>query len=145
MRGLWIAKAPCCRRKQATEAPTGWIEPSNVMFRYVYRDGSNWKAFGAVVFGGSQKMRLDLAERRIREACEEGCLFIAHQVDIPELFLWLVYDLYEDDHCWHEFLGLELTTAPVTDAKRRNLRQLVQEFTRASAAGWQTFEPAERL
>ncbi len=118
--------------------------PPNVRFRYLYRDASNWKAFGEVVFGGHPTLPVWEAESLIRQACEDGCYFIAGQVGIAEVFLWLAWDLDQDDHCWHEFEGLAETQDPVSDPAGRDIRQLVMAFRQAARQGWQVFEPAER-
>ncbi|MEJ5298664.1 MAG: hypothetical protein WHZ52_11575 [Armatimonadota bacterium] len=117
----------------------------NVCFSYMYRDASNWKAFGEIVVQGDPSLSVEDAEQQIREVCSEGLYFIADQVEVPEIFLWLTTRLYDDDHCWHEFEGLKETDAPVTDPEGRSIVELVRVFQRAKDEGWREFEPAERL
>lgn len=77
--------------------------PLSTKFEYLYRDASNYKAFGHVLLEGV----LSVAEREeIIARLEGGEFFIAEQIGVPTLYEML----YEStggptasDHCWHEF------------------------------------------
>ena len=57
----------------------------NTAFNYMYRDGSNFKKRGVAIFANLPTEEL---ERRLIAALSEGLYFIAHQVRVPEVFLW---------------------------------------------------------
>jgi hypothetical protein len=76
------------------------------VFEYIYRDASNYKAYGQLLLAGGYSAE-DM--RQIREVCEEDVRFIAEQIGVPALY----EQLYEysdgptdDDHVFHEFLFL---------------------------------------
>jgi len=123
------------------------MEAKNTIFSYMYRDGSNYKFHGEVVFEGLPD---DVAEKRIRDALGgyDGTGFIANQVDIPEVFPFPERYSYreDDDHCWHEFVGLEPTQKDVTDERGRSISSLAGEFEKIGPAGWKEFDvdPATR-
>ena len=109
-------------------------------FVYVYRDGSNYKQWGEIVFAG--EFSPDLSERLIT-ALDSSEFFIADQVRIPELF-FKGGDLYADDHCWHEFSEIVDTADLATDPYARTFEQFVCEVEVASTNGWRVFDPLER-
>lgn len=81
------------------------------LFRYLYRDGGNFKAFGSIAFDGALSAE-QLVEAR---ACFGGDgLFIAEQLGIPPLYTQL-YPYSGGpiamDHCWHEFLDIRVVAA----------------------------------
>ena len=134
-------------------------QPCNVSFNYMYRDASNWKDTGCVVFRGD-KMSISVANKRLAATFDSGRHFIAHQIDIPEVFIWnpladynvddppanLVpgkYVISDDDHCWHEFDFLQRTTDEATD--RRTLTEFVEAVESAAEQGWDdSWEPSDR-
>jgi hypothetical protein len=73
------------------------------LFKYLYRDAGNFKAFGCLALEGA----LTLAEQHILRSRFPGDgLFIAEQLGVPPLY----NELYRwsggptlSDHCWHEF------------------------------------------
>lgn len=113
----------------------------NTLFTYLYRDASNYKQWGSVVFGGECPESL---KQRFEAALEGGEFFIADQIRIPELFpdTWPGYD---DDHCWHESAGFETVIDSADDALSRTIEQFVDETERAASAGWRVFDPLRRL
>lgn len=123
------------------------MEAKNTIFSYMYRDGSNYKFHGEVVFEGLSD---DVVERKIRGAMSgfDNKDFIASQVDIPEVFPFPERYGYneQDDHCWHEFFGLEPTQMDVTDEKHRSISSLAEEFEKIGPDGWKEFDvdPATR-
>src|SRR5438477_11545420 len=98
---------------------------------YLYRDGSNYKRWGRVVFGGV----CDAAMReRLMAALDGGDLFIAKQVGLPELFF--EGSIYADDHCWHELPEVEATEDAIDDTGGRTIGEFVDTVVRAAASGW---------
>lgn len=115
----------------------------NVRFNYLYRDGSNYHKWAAVVFSGSGTACEPLAKELTKAFLEDG-LFIAHQVRIPEVFLWQESSIDADDHCFHEFSGLEETGDVPNDKYARSVREFVDEVLARSRLGWKAFLPADR-
>lgn len=134
----------------------------NVKFEYLYRDGDNYKAWGAVVLtGGGNAHELREWQKRIQKRCFDGEGFIAHQVGVPEVFLWSSdadydvddpstypsglgagnYVINDADHCYHEFSELVLTNEPPSDP--RTPEAFVEAFEAASRAGWKGFIPTK--
>ena len=120
----------------------------NTAFNYMYRDGSNFKKRGVAVFTGRLTEAL---ERRLIAALSKGLYFIAHQVRVPEEFLWDpelyygvaypeelmgsgCYKINDMDHVWHEFTDLKPTEWRPTDA--RTLDEFITDLEAASVAGW---------
>lgn len=109
--------------------------PANTRLVYLYRDGSNYKRWGRVVFGGV----CDAAMReRLVAALDGGDLFIARQVGLPELFF--EGSVYADDHCWHELAEVVATEDAVDDRCGRTIGEFVGEVVRAAAGGWAVSE-----
>ena len=74
------------------------------VFEYLYRDASNYKAWGAVLLSGTPT-ESEIAA--LRDRLESGEYFVAEQVDIPPLYedLWeLSGGPTEDDHALHELV-----------------------------------------
>jgi hypothetical protein len=116
-------------------------EASNARFEYLYRDASNYKVWGSLVFAG--RITDDLT-RRLARALESSEFFIARQVRVPELFLGLLYwPLEQDDHCWHEFSRVESTTEPANDPVDRTIEEFIVEVEQQSAFGWNIFDPID--
>lgn len=73
------------------------------MFEYLYRDASNYKAFGAILLSGHPTQEEIAA---LRACLDSGEYFVAEQVGIPAVYkeLWdLSGGPTEDDHALHEF------------------------------------------
>jgi hypothetical protein len=76
------------------------------VFEYLYRDGSNYKAWGEILLSGSPSPN-DIEV--LRECLESGEYFVAEQVGIPPVYkeLWdLSGGPTSDDHALHEFVTL---------------------------------------
>jgi hypothetical protein len=112
----------------------------NTRVEYLYRDGSNYKQWAAVVFRGECDASL---VRRLFAALDREEFFIAHQVRLPELF-FADRPLYADDHCWHEMGEVTATSATPDDLIGRTIEEFVAELERASTEGWQVFDPLVR-
>jgi len=118
---------------------------TNVRFEYLYRDASNYKRYGSVVFADTDQLSAGLPEieSRIRKSLMTNDNFMAHQVRVPELFLYELGGATEDDHCLHEFFGVETTTHPTDDTFCRSISEFVREVESVSRAGWVLFDPDE--
>jgi hypothetical protein len=82
------------------------------IFTYLYRDASNYKAFGRIALKGilSSNDRHSIVEK-----FEGGDLFVAAQIGVPVLNEQLYHRKNGptiDDHCWHEFEGFEESASP---------------------------------
>lgn len=112
-----------------------------VAIDYLYRDGSNNKVSGRVVFRG--ELTEELGDR-LQATLDDGKFFVADQVSVPELFTGL--SGYEPipgvDHCWHEVCGVSATTEAPNHAWP--FIAAVAAFEQAARDGWQEFDPAER-
>lgn len=81
------------------------------VFEYLYRDASNYKAWGEVLLSGIPSQN-DMAA--LRACMESGEYFVAEQVGIPAVYkeLWdLSGGPTSDDHALHEFVALRVATA----------------------------------
>lgn len=106
----------------------------NTKFHYCYRDASNYKQFGEVVFGGANTLQ---EQQGLESAFDEGRYFVAHQIGIPEVFFDYGEDSVQDDHSWHEYMELEPTDAEPTDP--RTFSEFVKQVQEASLQGWEEF------
>lgn len=82
------------------------------IFEYLYRDASNYKAWGELLLEGALS---DPEIAHLRRHFEDGEFFIAEQIGIPPLYesLWQQCDSSpseELDHVWHEFSGVRPAT-----------------------------------
>lgn len=117
------------------------LGPCSVSFKYLYRDASNYKLHGEAVFTNHTFIPIDEIEKQIRSSLKDGEFFIARQVNIEERFFDILHD--DDDHPWHEFNLVEITTEPTFDPENWNLRKLKRDITefiadleKAKRAGW---------
>src|SRR5947208_14121923 len=106
---------------------------------YLYRDGSNYKQWGTVIFRG----RGESWGLRLVAALDRDEFFIAHQVRLPELF-FADRPLYADDHCWHERGEVTATSAAADDLLGRTMEDFVAEVERGTVEGWAVFDRSER-
>jgi hypothetical protein len=117
----------------------------NIKFIYLYRDGSNYKNWGEVVFASAATVNVDDLQKQVTASLDGGELFIASQVRVPEVFLWIDSRIDVDDHCFHEFEKLDFTAELPTDVFGRTVEQFVDEIRLTSLRGWQCFDPVDRL
>jgi hypothetical protein len=78
----------------------------NIKFNYLYRDNSNYKKYGSVVFTNPNNIDFHLIEEKIQKNLIDGEFFVTEDLGIPSLFF---EEHNEDDHGWHEFENLEMT------------------------------------
>ena len=117
------------------------LGPCNVSFKYLYRDASNYKLHGEAVFTNHTFMPIDEIEKQIRSCLKDGEFFIARQVNIEERFFDVLHE--EDDHPWHEFNLVEMTTEPAFDPenwnqynRKRDITEFIAELEKAKRVGW---------
>lgn len=60
----------------------------NIKFSYFYRDAGNYKKWANVVFSNPDGLTLEAAMKALKGAFLQDGLFIAHQVRVPEVFLF---------------------------------------------------------
>jgi hypothetical protein len=107
----------------------------NTRLTYLYRDGSNYKRWGNIVFA---EACTEAVRHRLVNSLENREWFIARQVRVPEQFFDDQIDA--DDHCWHELSDLEPTDDPVNDRFDRTFEDFVHEVERACATGWNVYD-----
>jgi len=78
----------------------------NIKINYLYRDASNYKQFGSIVFTNNSGLGLNHVEKILRGRLIDGEYFSALQWGFPELFF---HTSTADDHEWHEWWGIEFT------------------------------------
>lgn len=80
------------------------------IFEYLYRDASNYKAWGTLLLKGNASSA-DIEV--LKNTFESGEFFIAEQMGIPLLYaeLWeFSSGPSSDDHVWHTFYALRPAT-----------------------------------
>jgi hypothetical protein len=118
---------------------------SNIKFNYLYRDGSNYKKWADVVFFNPHGVPLSVASEAIRNVLWGDDLFIAHQIRVPEVFLFAKGDITSDDHCFHEFCDVELSDRVPTDQYGRTMSEFIAEIIKEAKDGWRVFDPLDRI
>lgn len=89
-------------------------KPPYTAFEYMYRDASNYKAFGTILLTG---IMAPADIRKLADSFEDYSLFVAEQVGIPVLYeqLYQYSDgPTDDDHAYHEFLLCRTATMKET-------------------------------
>src|SRR5579863_1012300 len=117
---------------------------SNVKFSYLYRDGSNFKRWAAVVFSNPDRLPRPTIADVISGSLDQEGMFMAHQVRIPEVFLYDGPNANADDHCYHEFFEVDLTSEAPTDRFKRSIGEFIAEFRAQAHRGWLPFDPFDR-
>jgi hypothetical protein len=117
----------------------------NVRFDYLYRDGGNYKSWGAVVFSNPDLLPLQVIDSYLRLGFDQDGLFIADQIQIPEVFLFLTGNFTSDDHCFHEYDHVELTEDAPDDSQGRTIAQFLEQVELESHRGWRAFDPCDRI
>lgn len=101
----------------------------------MYRDAANWKQSGREIFANPDELLIEEIEVALQSSFDGGEYFIAEQIGVesvmPSADKWS-----EDDHCWHELVGLEETDLPFTDS--RTLLQFVADVKKCGK-NWETF------
>ncbi|HKW63424.1 MAG TPA: hypothetical protein VJN89_12825 [Candidatus Acidoferrum sp.] len=118
---------------------------SNIKLTYLYRDGGNYKKWGQVVFRNPDDLSCDFLKKALRRAFLQDGLFIAHQIRLPDSFLYAQGEADSDDHCYHEFDRVELTRHAPDDHLARSIGQFLVEVQEQAASGWTAFDPHESI
>jgi len=118
---------------------------TNIRFIYLYRDASNYKQHGEVILSNETKLALDVVDTQIHSLLSDGLFFIARQVQLEERFFAVIS---EDDHPWHEYVSVEVTSDPTFDPVpevKRDIAQFLQELERIHNTGWDESQVREDL
>lgn len=118
---------------------------SNVKFTYLYRDGGNYKKRGHVVFRNPDELSCDFIAKALRQAFMQDGLFVAHQLRVPDSFLYARGEADSDDHCYHEFDRVEASPDTPNDQHGRSIKQFLAEVQMQALSGWTTFDPHESV
>jgi len=113
----------------------------NVRFTYLYRDAGNYKQWADVVFSNPDRLSVTDIDSFLRRAFLQDGLFIARQIRLPDIFPFAFGDATSDDHCFHEFSGVEFTDAAPNNKHFRSIPALIAETDQASRHGWVAFDP----
>ncbi|HWQ25322.1 MAG TPA: hypothetical protein VN367_00940 [Chlorobaculum sp.] len=97
----------------------------HIKLNYLYRDASNYKQWGSIIFLNPRHIPLDEIDRILKSNFEEECFFIAHQLGIPELFPYASGSIDEDDHCYHEYFSVEEITLDETETPSQSVTNLL--------------------
>jgi len=109
----------------------------NVRLNYLYRDASNYKKWGAVVFSNPDAWSPEKIEGDLTAYFQDQMYFIASQVDIPEVFLFINdYPFSEDDHFFHEYDSIEQTEEDVNDLRGRTIKEFVEQCKIVKRKSW---------
>lgn len=117
----------------------------NIRFAYMYRDAGNYKQHGEAIFSNETYLPSDEIEKQIRSYLNDGEFFIARQVHLEERFFDVLYD---DDHPWHEFLGVDASDDPTFDPDhehKRDIAEFLSDLEKAHRAGWDEMNVREDL
>lgn len=117
---------------------------ANIRFNYLYRDGSNYKSWGEVIFLDPENLTVNEITARLLDAFLPDQQFIADQVSIPEKFLFINEKLTRDDHCFHKFDSVEICEEDATDALERSIDDFLLDVEEAAKQGWKAFDILDR-
>lgn len=117
---------------------------NNIRFNYLYRDGSNYKSWGEVIFLNSENFAINEIETKLLDALMPDKQFIADQVSVPEKFLFVNGKFTSDDHCYHEFDCVEICKEAPTDSLGRSITDFLRDIDTASRQGWKAFDILNR-
>jgi len=112
----------------------------NIKFNYLYRDGANFKSWGSVIFENPDWLTLVEVESKLTADFLPDNLFIAHQISIPEKFLFSKGIFTKNDHCYHEFDSVEICDDAPTDISGRSITAFLSDIALAAKQGWEAFE-----
>lgn len=120
-----------------SQTPSRIHGPPNVRFEYRYRDYSNFKRYGEVVFANPDAISVDRIEAAFEDARRDAFptadeyQFSAEALRIPTLYMEPRSP--QDDHSWHEAVCFEATEDSPLDAELtsisdflNNVRSLTQ-------------------
>ena len=97
----------------------------NIKFSYLYRDSSNYKHFGYVIFFNLDNLSLDEVAKLIEARLIYDTWFYTHEWNLPDLRP-NYFDI-DNDPTWHEFEKIEFTDERAT----RLLRSILPRASRS--------------
>ncbi|MFN0157365.1 MAG: hypothetical protein ACKVRP_04750 [Bacteroidota bacterium] len=116
-----------------------------IKFTCLYRDAGNSKAWGEVAFSNPTNLPCSEVDTRLSKAFDMGCLFIADQIQIPEVFLYANGEVITEDHCFHEFDSVKVSLEKATDAYQRSIEFFVRQVEKENRRGWRAFNPIDKV
>ena len=117
---------------------------NNIKFNYLYRDGSNFKSWGEVVFSNPENLTIHEIEAKLLNAFLTDKQFVASQIFISEKFLFANGKFTKYDHCYHEFDCVEICQENPTDILLRSITDLLKDVETVSKHGWKVFDILDR-
>src|ERR1700693_629338 len=111
----------------------------NIKLSYLYRDAGNYKKWAEIVFSNPDGLTPETVTKALEDTFLQDGLFIAHQIRIPEAFLFAQGDASSDDHCFHELDSVEATLEAPNDPYSRSITQFITEVNREAKRGWAAF------
>ncbi|MCA9900739.1 MAG: hypothetical protein H6654_10170 [Ardenticatenaceae bacterium] len=114
---------------------------SYVKFNYLYRDAGNYKSWGELIFSNPDNLDLIDIDIQLRLEFIQEIFFVAHQINVPEIFLYTENSLNEDDHCFHEYNSVENVELFEFEPDKRSIKQFLEQIDIASNLGWKAFNP----
>lgn len=112
-----------------------------IKFNYLYRDGGNYKKWAHVIFSNPTGLTPEAATEALKGVLLQDGLFIAHQIRIPEAFLFEQGNATSDDHCFHEFVSFEASLETPNDSCSRSITQFIADVRSEAKRGWVAFDP----
>jgi hypothetical protein len=100
----------------------------NIKFKYLYRDGANYKNQGEVIFSNPNNLVLNKIKKTIIDSLISMEFFVALEIRIPDRHFEKYKWNEETDHNWHEFHSVELTSSPPTDICKRTIEEFIEEL-----------------
>lgn len=95
----------------------------NIKLNYLYRDFSNYKQFGSIVFTNPSQLTVEAVTNKVLCSLIDGEYFEHTKWGIPSLF----FDSHnEDDHNWHEFEDIVATNESPTD--KRTIEEFISQL-----------------
>ena len=91
----------------------------NIIFNYLYRDGSNFKQFGSIIFTNQNNLSIEEINSILSSQLIDEEYFDHKKFGIPSLFF---KNRNVDDHNWHEYQNIEITDENPTD------KRTIEEF-----------------
>lgn len=118
---------------------------NSIKFNYLYRDGSNYKCWGEVIFSNPENLATNEIEEKLFDAFLPDKQFIASQILVPEKFLFTGGNFTEHDHCYHECDCIEFCKEKPTDTLGRSITDFLRAVETASKRGWEAFDILDRV
>src|ERR1700693_4901555 len=100
---------------------------NNIKFSYLYRDAGNYKKWAYVIFSNPDCLTLEVITKTLQGSFLADGLFIAHQVRLPQAFFSSERGVTEDDHCYHEFDAVEVSSEIPNDRHSRSIAKFITE------------------